>query len=165
MRSMKNQRIKSHIVWLAIISVTAILTSCGGDDPAKMEVINGISVPPEPDPVQNNATVAGVDVNSNGVRDDVERKIAEGAVKGVENEVLMEIARQYESLKMASTALEKKNALFRINCFFYKNSGDVSGSMYDLVFNSEERLNVYNNAYSDALDSGMSLVINDSTCQ
>lgn len=73
---MKNQRIKSHIVWLAIISAMAILTSCGGDDPAKMEVINGISVPPEPDPVQNNATVAGVDANSNGVRDDVERTIA-----------------------------------------------------------------------------------------
>ena len=42
----------------------------------KMEVINGIIVPPAPDPVVNNATVAGVDINKNGVRDDVERTIA-----------------------------------------------------------------------------------------
>lgn len=42
----------------------------------KMEVINGITVPPEPAPAINNATLVGVDVNANGVRDDVERKIA-----------------------------------------------------------------------------------------
>ena len=43
----------------------------------KMEVINGIIVPPAPDPVVNNATVAGVDINKNGVRDDVERGLAQ----------------------------------------------------------------------------------------
>ncbi len=41
-----------------------------------METINGIAVPPEPDPELNNATLAGIDVNENGVRDDVERLIA-----------------------------------------------------------------------------------------
>ena len=30
-----------------------------------MEVIKGISAPPEPDPVLNNATLAGIDVNNN----------------------------------------------------------------------------------------------------
>lgn len=40
------------------------------------EVINGISVPPEPDEKLNNSTLAGVDINNNGVRDDVERIIA-----------------------------------------------------------------------------------------
>lgn len=33
--------------------------------------ING-SLPPEPDPIENNATLAGVDSNGNGIRDDVE---------------------------------------------------------------------------------------------
>lgn len=42
----------------------------------KYEVINGITVPPEPAPSINNATLAGVDVNGNGVRDDVDRAIA-----------------------------------------------------------------------------------------
>jgi len=39
------------------------------------EVINGYILPPEPDPVANNATLLGIDVNDNGVRDDVERWI------------------------------------------------------------------------------------------
>lgn len=58
------------------------LSSCGGggggsNTPTSTttEVINGIAVPPEPDPVANSSTIAGVDNNNNGVRDDVERKI------------------------------------------------------------------------------------------
>ena len=38
-------------------------------------VINGHTLPPEPDPAINNATLLGVDSNDNGVRDDVERWI------------------------------------------------------------------------------------------
>ena len=40
-------------------------------------VVNGHTLPPEPDPQVNNATLLGVDVNDNGVRDDVERWIYE----------------------------------------------------------------------------------------
>ena len=40
-------------------------------------VVDGYVLPPEPDPVVNNATLLGVDVNHNGVRDDVERWIYE----------------------------------------------------------------------------------------
>ena len=39
------------------------------------ETINGHTLPPEPDPKINNATLLGVDSNNNGVRDDVERWI------------------------------------------------------------------------------------------
>lgn len=35
-------------------------------------VINGHTLPPEPNPAINNATLLGVDINNNGVRDDVE---------------------------------------------------------------------------------------------
>ncbi len=42
---------------------------------ASPEVINGHTLPPEPDPTINNATLLGVDSNNNGVRDDVERWI------------------------------------------------------------------------------------------
>lgn len=38
-------------------------------------VIQGHTLPPEPDPAINNATLLGVDSNDNGVRDDVERWI------------------------------------------------------------------------------------------
>lgn len=40
------------------------------------EPINGIAVPPEPNPSENKSTLAGVDSNANGIRDDVERGIA-----------------------------------------------------------------------------------------
>lgn len=40
-------------------------------------VINGIKVPPVPDPKINNATIAGVDSDNNGVRDDIDRLVAE----------------------------------------------------------------------------------------
>ena len=40
-------------------------------------VVDGHVLPPEPDPAVNNATLLGVDVNDNGVRDDVERWIYE----------------------------------------------------------------------------------------
>ena len=40
-------------------------------------VVDGHTLPPEPDTQVNNATLLGVDVNNNGVRDDVERWIYE----------------------------------------------------------------------------------------
>jgi len=57
-----------------------ILSSCGGGGNSVVNPdnkINGITVAPAPDPAANNSTLAGIDSNNNGVRDDVERKIAE----------------------------------------------------------------------------------------
>ncbi len=54
------------------------------DDPVHDEItitvfpiltINGVRLPPEPLPEENNATLVGIDSNDNGVRDDVERAI------------------------------------------------------------------------------------------
>ncbi len=60
----------------AVFQLEGIAYYVRQDAPAT-EIINGIVVPLAPDPVTNNATLAGVDSNSNGVRDDVDRKIAE----------------------------------------------------------------------------------------
>jgi hypothetical protein len=60
------------------------LTGCWNDDKTatapsgdanETEIIGGHVLPPEPDPAVNNSTLLGVDVNDNGVRDDVERYI------------------------------------------------------------------------------------------
>ena len=40
-------------------------------------VVNGHVLPPEPDKTLNDFTLLGIDVNDNGVRDDVERWIYE----------------------------------------------------------------------------------------
>ena len=68
--------------FLALLTVSCLLASCGGgggadtSQPQAQEMINGIVVPPAPDATANSATVAGVDSNANGIRDDVERRLA-----------------------------------------------------------------------------------------
>lgn len=57
--------------------LAAALTACGGgggNTPA--ETINGVAVPPQPEAQANQATLAGVDINANGIRDDIERSVA-----------------------------------------------------------------------------------------
>jgi len=68
-----------------IIALFALLGECSGSDgnsksmakraDQKTVVINGHTLPPEPDPKINNSTLLGIDSNNNGVRDDVERWI------------------------------------------------------------------------------------------
>ena len=68
----------SKILLTTLVSVIFI-SACSDENnestkiPEKREtIINGYTLPPEPDPIVNNATLLGVDVNDNGVRDDVE---------------------------------------------------------------------------------------------
>ena len=58
--------------------------------------INGHRLPPEPDPTINNSTLLGIDVNNNGVRDDVERWIYTYYEKPIEHAVIMQSARAYQ---------------------------------------------------------------------
>lgn len=69
----------------------------------KYEVINGITVPPEPAPSINNATLAGVDVNGNGVRDDVERGIARASSNPQQFSKVMMLAKAYQIVLSAPT--------------------------------------------------------------
>jgi len=52
-----------------------IVAKANSDIKKEKEIINGYALPPEPDPKINNSTLLGIDVNNNGVRDDVERWI------------------------------------------------------------------------------------------
>ena len=61
-------------------------------------VINRHTLPPEPDPAVNNATLLGVDSNDNGVRDDVERWIYETYTEPVEIGLFMQSARAYQKV-------------------------------------------------------------------
>jgi len=53
-------------------------------DQGWIKVDAGLTLPPAPDPARNAATLAGVDANTNGVRDDVEHAIA--AAHGLHSE-------------------------------------------------------------------------------
>ena len=60
--------------------------------------VNGYRLPPEPDPKINNATLLGVDVNHNGVRDDVERWIYKTYDHPIERGIFMQSARAYQKV-------------------------------------------------------------------
>jgi hypothetical protein len=76
------------ITILVAVALAVLLSGCGGgsqplgyQSPYTNEmyptgtVINGYTLPPEPDHGENDKTLLGIDVNHNGMRDDVERYI------------------------------------------------------------------------------------------
>ena len=97
---MKNP--KQLITLAAVVAMCGVLlASCGGgsgSSASKTEVINGITVPPEPDATLNAATLAGVDSNSNGVRDDVERKVAALSTNETQFQNAIALAKAYHQI-------------------------------------------------------------------
>lgn len=110
----------------------------------KMEVINGITVPPEPAPSINNATLAGVDVNANGVRDDVEREIAKSSQSNANFVTSVEYARQLQSLlknqTVPTSSTEAMHIYMRPICAIQgKQSEYVDIKYKPLIFNTPAR--------------------------
>jgi hypothetical protein len=66
-------------------------------------VVNGHVLPPEPDPVENDATLGGVDSNNNGVRDDVERKIYEKYIVALQRELMIDGAKYFQKIMTEPT--------------------------------------------------------------
>ncbi len=135
---MKINLFNSQLAWLFIICTMGTLSSCGGggggsNTSANTEVINGISVPPEPDPVQNNATVAGVDANNNGVRDDVERKIAETSPSNYQ--ASLDDAKNYQLFVDQNPSVNYSMVMKKMRC----STVDTS----DFVLNTENRKESY----------------------
>jgi hypothetical protein len=79
--------------------------------PSTMEIINGISVPPEPDQNLNNSTLAGIDMNKNGVRDDIERKIAKMVKSSIEFSSTMKYLKEYQRQITEPTPKDRDAAL------------------------------------------------------
>lgn len=76
---MQSRRAGVRLMAVLMPSLIVWLTGCGGgtsSSTATTERINGIAVPPPPDSAANAATLGGVDINGNGVRDDVDRTLA-----------------------------------------------------------------------------------------
>ena len=64
-----------------LFAIAAVVAACGGGSsgasaPPPQELINGIAVPPAPSAALNDSSLSGVDSNSNGIRDDVDRRLA-----------------------------------------------------------------------------------------
>ena len=128
--------------------------------------VNGHRLPPEPDKALNDATLEGIDSNSNGVRDDVERKIYEKYPKKLHRALLMNRAKFYQQTMIQSIDNAKEVVKFSIkaiNCQIYLGRLDkdidsddwIKNTKYikDLTFNTKERIRKYLD-YNIALSGG-----------
>ena len=129
----------------------------------KVEIINGYTLPPEPDPTVNNATLLGVDSNGNGVRDDVERwvikKYANSDYPKHKTEVGLQWGRVAQQvIQSPQTAYEDKKYLLidkAQECEYrtyeklgkslnYGIDNDIFNDEYvDKAFNTKERMKAY----------------------
>lgn len=148
---MENIKTKIALSILAIAVIGGLIVACGGGSNTPVPTattINGIAVPPEPDAALNNATLAGVDSNNNGVRDDVERKLANLSTNQDNFEKRIAIATEYQKiLLIESTSTEAKinsvqESLQSVTCAVMKSSGSIKNelSIRDLIANNDERL-------------------------
>jgi hypothetical protein len=123
--------------------------------------VNGYILPPEPDETLNNSTLLGIDVNNNGVRDDVERwiflemKIYNGYEK-IEQAIAMQKAKatQMALADPANTDDKPTKAITAgVECWswyryskqlpFNDGSWDFMVNLKDKVLNTRERLKTY----------------------
>lgn len=70
--------------------------------------VNGYTLPPEPDKTVNEATLGGIDSNSNGVRDDVERKIYEKYPVSLQRELMIDGAQYFQKIMTEPTSEARK---------------------------------------------------------
>ncbi len=61
-------------------------------------IVNGHELPPMPDEKLNNSTLLGIDINNNGVRDDVERWIYKTYKHPIERGIFMQSAKAYQKI-------------------------------------------------------------------
>jgi len=123
--------------------------------------VNGYILPPQPDETLNNSTLLGIDVNNNGVRDDVERwiflkmKIYNGYEK-IEQVIAMQQAKanQMALADPANTDDKPTKAITAgVECWSWYhyskklplNDGisNFSNAIDDKCFNTKERLKTY----------------------
>ncbi|PHR54781.1 MAG: hypothetical protein COA44_12175 [Arcobacter sp.] len=170
--------IKNTILSLMIVLV---MSACGGsgeglDDSSNTEtpitennttqkviVINGHTLPPEPDEALNNSTLAGIDSNNNGVRDDVERKIYLNNDKEISRQILLQSAKieqkWLEANNLISNAKEWQTLTYpKLGCMVHvyrKNNINLFKSGTEsYVFNSKIRIEKYMK-YNQALSGGV----------
>lgn len=127
--------------------------------------INGYVLPPEPDETLNNSTLLGIDVNDNGVRDDVERKIVETYKEPIKIEPLMAAVKVGQEILENPIGLAKEHSdkMDRVgNCWSYIR--ETAPSFINILeyvkfyennmYNTEDRVRAYLD-YNRALSGGV----------
>ena len=131
------------------------------------EIIHGHTLPPEPDPTINNATLGGVDSNGNGVRDDVERAIYKKYDNKLDAVFLMDNAKFFQRTLVEPLINAKEIAQYdtkTIDCRVFLSKMDKKYKyitfrehidyVQDLILNTQERIQKYWD-YNIALSGGV----------
>jgi hypothetical protein len=154
MQYLANRKLVQALMLILLLSscgekmeiVSSVSTNPSTVKTGTTELINGIAVPPEPDPVANNATLAGVDSNSNGVRDDVERQIAIAVINQTEFNNAIQKAKANQDIVLAYNANISRTELLSI-----KKTGICGGNVsrkirmlsLDSILNNDARRLAY----------------------
>jgi hypothetical protein len=110
--------------------------------------VNGIAVPPAPDAASNAGTLSGVDSNSNALRDDVERSLAQRAPSQAAYNASVTVAATVQAL-VVDAAPSRAVALARFKVFHCAVRAAVQAgvepdvAVTDLL-NTQARVGAYN---------------------
>lgn len=138
----------------ALVAVCFSLAACDRDADVRVETINGIVVPPAPDPATNQATLSGVDSNSNGVRDDVERLVAEQfGTDPTKHSAALTYARTEQAAIVSSTPEAVAAHVALINCIKGNESLSDKQSITLAILDTAQRRAAYAKAFAGAVIS------------
>lgn len=166
---------RKELLTAALLIISIVMSGCSKSDGNSTsetatvtggEMVNGHTLPPEPDPDVNNATLLGIDSNNNGVRDDVERWIFKTYDEPIVQAVAMQNARAFQIiLADLSKARETTKTMEDvIDCQgYYKYQDDKKLIPRDksllkesrpIILNTRERSRAYYE-YNQALSGGI----------
>jgi len=103
--------------------------------------VNGHRLPPEPDPKVNNSTLLGVDVNKNGVRDDVERKVYAHYKKAIERAVMM------QAFKTAQAMLADPELVKHAREWAVKEDKVIDCNRYLHLYKKQKRIKIFDSVH------------------
>lgn len=142
--------------------------------------VNGYTLPPEPNKEENEKTLLGIDSNTNGVRDDVERAIYERFPKEIRRQQLMQQARAHQSFLADEDAITNAQKWEKIitkdiacaKYLFRKFNIDfdleADAYMKNVLYNTKERVFNYvrfNHALGGGVYSTPESLVNEHSCE
>lgn len=145
--------LRTDVAAVAVAVLLALLlAACGGGsggDPGSTDQINGIAVPPAPEPAVNASTLAGIDSDRDGVRDDVDRWLATTfGASSSRHQVALDYAKVQQVAITAPTAANIDASIARLRCVtdprVLSDLGQVTRTTLDTV----ARRRAYANAFA-----------------
>ena len=142
-------RVHRSIATPILFAMAAVVAACGGGSsggslPPPQELINGIAVPPAPSAALNDSSLSGVDSNSNGIRDDVDRRLAtEFGASTTAYAIAKEHASRLQSALIAPSATSKRAYVDYSRCVSDLSLLSRLGKQTEATLNTAERQAAY----------------------